>query len=135
MTDALPWTRVEGALELCVRLTPRGGSDRLDGIARLADGRVVLKARVRAVPEDGLANSALMALIADCAGLAPSRVAMIAGSTSRLKVLRCSGDQDLIARTLEHAVDKRKSAFRPKHGSLNSSGASLSDPQRGRREP
>jgi uncharacterized protein YggU (UPF0235/DUF167 family) len=114
MTEALPWTRVEGGLEIDVRLTPRGGSDRLDGIATLADGRVVLKARVRVVPEDGLANSALMALIADCAGLAPSRVAMIAGSHSRLEVLRCSGDQALIASAL---------------------GASLSAPQHGRRVP
>ena len=33
---------------LTVRLTPRGGRDAIDGIEMLADGRCVLKARVRA---------------------------------------------------------------------------------------
>jgi uncharacterized protein len=135
MTDMLPWTRVEGGLELSVRLTPRGRSDRLDGMAKLANGRIVLQARVKAVPESGLANSALTALIADCAAIAPSRVAVIAGSSSRLKVLRCSGDDALIASALEHAANMWKPAFRQKPATVNESGASLSVSRRGRRAP
>src|SRR5690606_28251501 len=49
---------------IAVRLTPRGGADRLDGWDRDTDGRPVLKARVRAAPTEGQANAALIVLIA-----------------------------------------------------------------------
>ena len=41
---------------LLVRLTPKSSRDGLDGIDTLADGRLFLKARVRAVPEKGKAK-------------------------------------------------------------------------------
>jgi uncharacterized protein YggU (UPF0235/DUF167 family) len=75
-----------------VRLTPKGGRDAFDGIARLADGRNVLKARVRAVPEDGKANAALCRLIAKALGVPPSRVEVVAGATGRIKRVAVSGD-------------------------------------------
>ena len=57
--------RVEpGAIVLTVRLTPRADRDAITGISTLADGQVVASARVRAVPEDGAANKALIALLA-----------------------------------------------------------------------
>jgi uncharacterized protein YggU (UPF0235/DUF167 family) len=40
-----------------VRLTPKGGWDAVDGIEQLADGRSVLKVRVRAAASDGEANA------------------------------------------------------------------------------
>ena len=40
----------DGGIALAVRLTPKGGRDAIDGIETLADGRAVLKARVRAAP-------------------------------------------------------------------------------------
>ena len=45
---------------LAVRLTPKGGRDSIDGVDTLADGTVVLKARVRAAPSEGEANAALV---------------------------------------------------------------------------
>ena len=59
MSD-VPWTVTVDGLLLTVRLTPKGGREALDGIETLADGRAVLKARVRALPEDGEANAALI---------------------------------------------------------------------------
>ena len=56
-----------------VRLTPKGGRDAIDGIERLADGSVVLKARVRAAPSEGEANAALMRLIAKAVGVRTAR--------------------------------------------------------------
>ncbi len=49
-----PPVRTEpGGILLDIRLTPRGGRDAVDGAATLSDGRRVLTARVRAVPERG----------------------------------------------------------------------------------
>jgi len=45
-------------------LTPKSARDEIGGIEELADGRTVLKVRVRAVPQDGEANAALQRLIA-----------------------------------------------------------------------
>ena len=74
-----------------VRLTPRGGSDRIDGVKALSDGRAVVAARVKAVPEDGKANAAVAALLAAVAGLPKSASAIVSGPTARLKTIRLSG--------------------------------------------
>jgi len=88
----LPWTVTVDGLLLTVRLTPKGGRDGIDGIETLSDGRAVLKARVRAIPEDGEANAALVKLIAKVAGVSTSRVNVQSGHTSRLKMLKIEGD-------------------------------------------
>lgn len=75
-----------------VRLTPRGGRDGLDGASSLSDGRRVLKARVKAAPEDGAANAALEALLAEALGVGRSAVSVIQGKTARLKTLAVEGD-------------------------------------------
>ncbi len=53
MAAARPWSAVAGGIALSVRLTPKGGRDGIDGIEILADGRPVLKVRVRAAPSEG----------------------------------------------------------------------------------
>jgi uncharacterized protein len=80
-----PWTVVPGGVALTVRLTPRGGRDAIDGIEVLADGRCVLKARVRAPASEGEANAELVRLIAHTLGVAPSSVTLAAGATARIK--------------------------------------------------
>ncbi len=75
-----------------VRLTPKAAKDTLEGAEALADGRVVLKARVRAVPEKGAANKALEALLAKALGLAKSAVSVESGQTSRLKTVLVAGE-------------------------------------------
>ncbi|WP_237152949.1 DUF167 family protein [Oryzibacter oryziterrae] len=83
--------RREGAdLLVDVRLTPRGGKDALNGLKELSDGRIVLAARVRAVPEDGKANAAIALLLATVAGLPKSSAAVVSGATARLKTVRLS---------------------------------------------
>jgi uncharacterized protein len=100
---ARPWTAVAGALLLDVRLTPKGGRDALDGFAPLADGRTVLKARVRAAPHEGAANAALGRLIAAAAGVPASKVTIVGGATARVKRMRVAGDPRAIAAALEKA--------------------------------
>ena len=48
-----PWQGAGLGVVLAVRLTPKGGRDAIDGIELLADGRSVLKVRVRAAPSEG----------------------------------------------------------------------------------
>ena len=83
--------RADG-LDLHVRLTPRSARDAVEGLDTAADGRSHLKARVRAVPEDGKANKALVRLVARELGLPASAIAIVAGETARLKTLRLHGD-------------------------------------------
>ena len=80
-----------------MRLTPKAVLDRIDGIAILADGRSVLQARVRAVPEKGKANAALEVLLAKALAVPKSTVSVIAGGTSRLKSVRVDGSPDSLA--------------------------------------
>jgi uncharacterized protein YggU (UPF0235/DUF167 family) len=86
-----PWVAESGGVALYVRLTPKGGRDALDGVESLADGRSVLKARVRAAPENGRANEALIALIAAALRVPKSAVTIRAGATSRVKTVFIAG--------------------------------------------
>lgn len=103
-----PWTATADGLRLAVRLTPRGGRDALDGIEALSDGRLVLKARVRAVPEDGAANAALEKLVAKAAGVAASAVSVVAGHTARVKTLAIIGEPAALAPRLAAAVVQKE---------------------------
>jgi hypothetical protein len=47
--------------------------------------------RVTAPPVDGKANAALCAFVAQRAGVPPSRVSIVRGTTSRDKVVRVEG--------------------------------------------
>jgi uncharacterized protein YggU (UPF0235/DUF167 family) len=84
-----------------VRLTPKAALDRIDGVETAADGRSHLKARVRAVPENGAANQALERIMAKALGVPASAVSVIAGGTSRLKTLRIVGDAAELAKSVE----------------------------------
>ena len=70
-------------MRLTVRLTPRGGRDRIEGWAVDADGRAHLKVRVAAPPVDGAANDALVRLIAKALGRPASAVRIVSGDTAR----------------------------------------------------
>jgi uncharacterized protein (TIGR00251 family) len=50
-----------------------------------------LKLRVAAPPEDGKANRAVVALVAETLGVAPGAVELVSGASSRRKRLRVSG--------------------------------------------
>ena len=89
---------------LTVRLTPKGGRDAIEGIDQMADGRSVLKARVRAAASEGEANAALISLIARTLAVPPSRVTLIAGAAARIKRLNVMGDTGAIAAALERIM-------------------------------
>jgi len=99
-----PWTLAADGLVVTVRLTPKGGRDAIDGIARLADGRAVVKARVRSAPSEGAANAALIRLMADALAVAPRSVSLAAGATARIKRLKIAGDGAALAAALGRIV-------------------------------
>jgi uncharacterized protein len=74
-------------VRFAVRLTPRGGADRVDGVGD--DG--VLRARVAAPPVDDAANRALVRLLAAELDIAPSAVRILTGATGRRKTLAVAG--------------------------------------------
>ena len=85
---------------LPVKLTPGASTDRIDGWDVDAEGRPVLKVRVRARPVEGEANAALIQLLAKSLGVARSAVSLARGGQSRLKMVEVDGidDADLRAR-------------------------------------
>lgn len=71
---------LDGEGRLAVRVTPGAKVETLE----IVEGRLLVK--VRAKPEDGKANEAVRALIAAALDLAPSRVELLRGATSREKL-------------------------------------------------
>jgi uncharacterized protein len=72
----------DGEGRIAVRVTPGARSESLE----IAGNRLV--ARVRAKPQDGAANVAITRLLADALDIAPSRLELVRGATSREKVFR-----------------------------------------------
>ncbi|TCM18516.1 hypothetical protein EDF56_10446 [Novosphingobium sp. PhB165] len=70
---------VDSEQRLAVRVTPGAKGEALE----IAEGR--LHAKVRAKPEDGKANEAVRQLLATALDLAPSRIELLRGATSREK--------------------------------------------------
>ncbi len=85
---------------LPVKLTPGASVDRIDGWDVDAEGRPVLKVRVRARPVEGEANAALILLLSKSLGVSRSSVSLARGGQSRLKMVLVEDidDADLRAR-------------------------------------
>lgn len=98
--SACPWSVHEGHLLVTVRLTPNARDEGLGAVSLLADGKAVLTARVRAIPEDGAANAALEKLLAKAVGVAKSHVSVASGATQRVKILRIAGEGPVLAARL-----------------------------------
>ncbi len=99
-----PWSVVPDGVVVAVRLTPKGGRDAIDGVERLTDGRMVLKARVRAAASEGEANAALVRLLARALGVPGSRVEIVAGRAARTKRLRVAGDAPRLVAALDELL-------------------------------
>lgn len=83
---ASPLVAVRGRLTLHVRVTPRSRRDSVAGLADTIDGPAI-SVHVRAVPEDGAANAAVIKAVATWLDVAPSSVTLSAGGKSRYKSL------------------------------------------------
>ena len=53
------WRYSTQGISVALRVAPRGGRDDIDGVETLANGRTVVKVRVRAMADGGEANRAV----------------------------------------------------------------------------
>jgi uncharacterized protein (TIGR00251 family) len=85
------WRYSAQGISVALRVTPRGGRDEIDGVETLANGRTVVKMRVRAFAEGGEANRAVVELLAKALGVPKGKVRVLSGTTSRLKQIAVDG--------------------------------------------
>ena len=85
-----------GGVAVRLRVTPRGGDDRIEGLARDAEGKRFLKVRVSAVAEKGRANMALPR----------TALSVTAGETGRNKVVTVAGDAAALEARISAWLDR-----------------------------
>ena len=104
-----PWRYSTAGVSIALRVTPRGGRDDIDGIGQRADGRSVLKVRVRAIADGGEANRAVLQLLAKSLGVPKTSVRLLAGATSRQKQIAVDGDPVRLGEALRRIVATKSS--------------------------
>ena len=93
---------------MSLRVTPRGGRDAVDGIETLANGRSVVKVRVRAIAEGGEANRAVTELLATSLGVSKASVRLLSGATSRIKQIAVDGDPKKLGEGLRNLTASKE---------------------------
>jgi uncharacterized protein (TIGR00251 family) len=94
------WRYSTQGISVALRVTPRGGRDEIDGLETLANGRNVVKVRVRAIADGGEANRAVTELLAKALGVPRAKVRILSGATSRLKQIAVEGDPAKLGESL-----------------------------------
>ncbi len=108
-----PWRYATEGISVALKVTPRGGRDDIDGIETLANGRSVLKVRVRAIAEGGEANRAVTELLAKALKVPKNKVRLLSGATSRLKQIAIDGDPKSLGERLGEVLRPLTSARIP----------------------
>jgi uncharacterized protein (TIGR00251 family) len=93
--------RTSGGVTIALRVQPRA---RRSALERTAQG--ALKAAVTAPPEDGKANEAVVALLAQAWRLPKSTMAIVRGGTAREKTVGVSGEPDALVERIAEWMDK-----------------------------
>lgn len=88
-------------IRLLVKVTPKASAYRIQGWAEDEAGQKLLKISVTAIPEDGKANKAVIALLAKRLKLPKSAIEIVSGATDRRKTLLIDGDAALLAQLSE----------------------------------
>jgi uncharacterized protein (TIGR00251 family) len=103
-----PWRYSTEGISVALRVTPRGGRDDIDGVETLANGRTVVKVRVRAIADGGEANRAVTVLMAKALGVPKGKVRILSGTTSRLKQIAVDGDPAKLGEALRELTAAKK---------------------------
>ena len=103
-----PWRYSLQGISVALRVTPRGGRDDIDGLETLANGRTVVKVRVRVIADGGEANRAVTELLAKVLGVPKASVRILSGTTSRLKQIAVDGDPAKLGESLRRLTAAKK---------------------------
>jgi len=98
------WREAKGGVLVALRVTPNAGADAIEGEEARDDGSRVLRVRVKAVPDKGKANAAVIALLAKKLGLPKSAITLESGETARMKILLVNGEAASVIGRLETLV-------------------------------
>jgi uncharacterized protein (TIGR00251 family) len=93
----------EGGL-LFIRVTPKSARPEIGGIFAGADGKLSLQVKVRAQPEKGKANEAVIDLLAEALDLPKRAFTITAGETDRLKTIRIAGNPATLHQKLNDLI-------------------------------
>jgi uncharacterized protein YggU (UPF0235/DUF167 family) len=93
------WRRLPDGVAVAVKVQPKSRRPGLHGAVASVDGER-LRIGVSEAAEDGRANRAACAALAEALGMARSSVRLAAGATSREKTLLITGDPATIAARL-----------------------------------
>ncbi|WP_114375399.1 DUF167 family protein [Elioraea thermophila] len=80
-----------------VRVSPRARKAGVLGRTVKPDGSVALRVAVTEPPEEGRANAALCALLADAFGVPSAACRVVRGASARDKLVRIAGDPTALA--------------------------------------
>jgi len=96
------WRLTNAGLELFLSVTPNANADLIGQVEVRNDGQSYLAVRVRAIPDKGKANKAVITLLAKNLKLPKSSIKVIKGHQARQKCL-------LLQEGIEEVVDWLKS--------------------------
>ncbi|MDD5586344.1 MAG: DUF167 domain-containing protein [Alphaproteobacteria bacterium] len=85
-------SRFEGGVRLSVKAKPGSSRARKLRFVPLAGGKWAVEIAVAAAPEDGKANKAILAFLADELDLPKNNFSIKSGSSGKLKVIEISGE-------------------------------------------
>lgn len=89
---------------MLLRVTPNAGRDEIEGVEARDDGSAVLRIRVKAVPDKGKANAAVVVLLAKALGVPKSTIRVVSGDTARTKTVAILGDAGQVAAALSNLI-------------------------------
>ena len=96
-----------GGIRLRLKVQPKARREGIAGWVPDQDG-AALKLSVGAPPEDGKANEAVIALLAEALGVAKSAISVVAGVTDRRKLVEIRGDEKELRAALDALLVQRK---------------------------
>ena len=92
-------------MRLRLKVQPKARREGITGLTPDPDG-TALKLAVGAPPEDGKANAAVIALLADELGVAKSAVSVVSGATDRRKLVEIRGDETRLRAALDALLQR-----------------------------
>lgn len=104
--DSLFFRQTDQGLFVNVRLIPNAKDDIIRGIYFSPEGQSYLKVSVKAIPENGQANDALICFMASELHFPKTHITLVKGEKSQLKTLLLQGNEnDALSQKLKSLIN------------------------------